>query len=82
LHKISQPFNLTGITINSPSERKDERQHRAKGKGIHINRAFGSDCHNCVIDGDIDAGSAACQGTLFFRTRNHLVAIAEQKQQE
>jgi hypothetical protein len=31
--------------------------------GLYLNRTFGSDCHYCVIDGDIDAGAAAGKET-------------------
>jgi len=33
----------------------------AQAKRIHINRAFGCYCHYRIIDGDFDAGAAACQ---------------------
>ncbi len=31
----------------------------AQSKWLYINRAFGRDCHYRIIDGDIDAGTAA-----------------------
>jgi hypothetical protein len=34
---------------------KEKGKRHARTKGLYVNRAFGSDCHHCVVDGDIDA---------------------------
>jgi len=46
----------SGKTFSKKGKRKN---HYAQAKRLYLNRAFGSDCHHCVIDSDIAAGTAA-----------------------
>jgi hypothetical protein len=46
--------------LEEPSSREKENRY-AQRKSIHFNRAFGGHCHYCVVDGDIDACSAASE---------------------
>ncbi|GAI18457.1 unnamed protein product [marine sediment metagenome] len=34
-----------------------------KTRRFYFNRALGSNCYNCIIDGDIDASTTASQGS-------------------
>ena len=45
----------------SAGEREGENNH-AQTKRIYLNRAFGGDRYYCVIDGDLDAGTATGKG--------------------
>jgi hypothetical protein len=38
---------------------REKGKRHAQTKWLYLNRTFGSDCHHCVIDGCIDAGTAA-----------------------
>ena len=40
-------------------KRKRRRIDHVQTKSIYPNRAFGSDCHCCIVDGDLAAGTAA-----------------------
>jgi len=40
---------------------KEKGKCHAQTKRLYLNRTFGSDCHHCVIDGYIDAGTATGQ---------------------
>jgi hypothetical protein len=63
LQERNQPFYLAGFLVDWACQHKQERLYCAQGKRLHVNRAFGGDCYHCVIDGDIDAGTAAGQET-------------------
>ena len=45
----------------SAGEREGENNH-AQTKRIYLNRAFGGDRYYCVVDGDLDAGTATGKG--------------------
>jgi len=42
---------------------KEKGKCYARTKRLYFNRALGGDCHHCLVDGDIDAGTAARKET-------------------
>ena len=43
-------------------QRQFEGDHYVRTKGVYVNRAFGGNCHSCVIIGVTDAGVGAGKG--------------------
>jgi hypothetical protein len=61
---VGRPFSLTDVFIKPVfGVRYNEGYYYAQKNRVHINRAFGGNCHHCIIDGDIDAGFAAGKKT-------------------
>jgi len=57
--KALYPVRNKSSSESTRASRASSPQDGQAHKGVYVNRAFGSDCHHCVIDGDIDAGNAA-----------------------
>ena len=60
---MGRPFSLTDVKKNCFGGAVQEGYYYAQKNRVHINRAFGGNCHHCIIDGDIDAGFAAGKKT-------------------
>ncbi len=49
--------------VRNQSNSESARISCGISNGVYVNRAFGGDCHCCVIDGDIAANAPAGQET-------------------
>jgi hypothetical protein len=62
LRRMNQIW-MANAGLEQPSLKRKRKSHYAHTKSIHLDRAFGGDCHHGVIDGDTDARTPAGEET-------------------